>query len=175
MNLLKSILVFVLSLFFMLTACKKDNDEKTGNSIDIYLISEFETINNTQEIDKNSVELSDNPLVFYNDIISYDAHNYLFKITEEAKTRINNLDDSIYTAAFAVTVDDEIIYTGYFWPGFLSSTCNWVVIDPLLLDVANALKVQLGYPETIEGVTIPDYRNDSRIIDIFRKDNKLIE
>jgi len=175
MKKIQTILVFVLTTFFLLTSCKKDNDEKTGNSIDIYLISNFETINNTQEIDRNSVELSDNPLVFYNDIISYDLHNHLFKITAEAKNRINNLGDSIYTDAFALTVDNEIIYTGYFWPGFFSSTCIWIVIDPLILDVSNALKVQLGYPGTLDGVTIPDYRNDNRIISVFRKDSKLIE
>jgi hypothetical protein len=37
----------------------------------------------------------------------------------------------------------------------------------------NQFKVSLGYPELIRGDYIPDNRNDDRIIDLLRRDNKL--
>ena len=39
----------------------------------------------------------------------------------------------------------------------------------------NELKVQLGYPVGFNGIQIIDKRNDDRIIESFRRDNKLIE
>ena len=43
------------------------------------------------------------------------------------------------------------------------------------LSLQNELKVELGYPGQIQGTIIPDKRNDSQILDIFKRDNKLIE
>jgi hypothetical protein len=39
----------------------------------------------------------------------------------------------------------------------------------------NELWVELGYPGPIDGVEIPDERNHPLILDIFRRDGKLIE
>ena len=77
--------------------------------------------------------------------------------------------------AFAVTVNDEIIYTGYFWPSFSSQSCGWVVIDPLSIGFGNSMRVNLGYPSQEFATGVTDNRNASQILDVFRRDHKLIE
>jgi len=72
-------------------------------------------------------------------------------------------------------VDNEIVYTGYFWPSLSSISCNWIVIDPVSTEINNEMKVELGYPSPAYGTDIPDKRNSNQIIDVFRRDNKLVE
>ena len=77
--------------------------------------------------------------------------------------------------AFAVAADEELAYTGYFWPGYSSMGCQWITTDPLFIGNRNTMTMGLGYPGLIEGTSIPDNRNDPRILEIFRADGKLIE
>jgi hypothetical protein len=53
--------------------------------------------------------------------------------------------------------------------------CDWLVIDPLDYSGRHELKVKLGYPGLVEGDVIPDKRNDEKLLDVLRMDNKLIE
>ena len=54
-------------------------------------------------------------------------------------------------------------------------SCDWVVIDPIMINDKNEMVVRLGYPGPVEGISIPDKRNDPQLLEIFRQDNKLIE
>jgi hypothetical protein len=177
MKVFKTLLVLFSISMFVFTSCDKNENENedVGSKVDLYLIGQFITTDNYGPIDEASVVTSKSPLINYADFISYNKSTYVFEISEHAIETIKNIDPTIDGSAFAIKVDDEIIYTGYFWPGYFSSICNWIVIDPLMLEEENELHVKLGYPETIEGVEIPDKRNDIRIIDVFKKDNKLIE
>ncbi len=101
-------------------------------------------------------------------IISYNSKKFEFKVSAQALEKLNQYD------AFAVTVDRQIIYTGYFWSSVSSRSVNWIVID-LLFTENNTLYVQMGYPGGMLSSSIPDNRNDSRILDVLRRDNKLID
>ena len=82
---------------------------------------------------------------------------------------------TIHTRTFALVANQEIIYTGYFWSSFSSAICPWLTIDPLFAEISGELRVELGYPGLMEGMSIPDHRNDERILSILRHDRKLIE
>ena len=69
----------------------------------------------------------------------------------------------------------EIIYTGYFWTGFSSLGCDWVIIDLLIYNFKKELKVELSYPGIIIGDIIPDNRNNIRLLSILKKAGKLID
>lgn len=163
----------IIGFLFLIPSCEKS--EKISGEVEFYLLKSFETVDNTCEISASSVDLESYPLIAYSDIKSYSSKDYVFRVTNDAVETIEALEHSVLGLPFAVTADDELIYTGYFWPSYSSAMCQWIVIDPLMWGGNNELHVELGYPGTFEGVVIPDERNNEKILDIFRRDGKLKE
>lgn len=163
--------MLALSLF----ACEKTDHEITkGDKVELYLLESYTKIENTRaQIDESTVITHDSPLITYSDFLSYDKSEYAFELSDEAKSTIMDLEHSVAGIAFAIKVDDDLIYTGYFWPSYSSASCDWVVIDPMHLYLGNTLLLRMGYPGPPEGVVIPDNRNDIRILNVFEADNKL--
>lgn len=92
---------------------------------------------------------------------------------QQKKNKIS-LKHSVHGIAFAIIANNVIIYSGYFWPSYSSASCDWMVIDPMMLLISNELTVQLDYsPYNLK--LIPDRRNDKRILDIFSSHEKLIK
>lgn len=169
---IKSLWFLVGFLILSSTGCKKENDS-SNSKVEFYLIESFNKVGSSYQIDEKSVVTQKTPLVYYSDILSYDSVEYIFELSEQAIEKIKNLEHSVHGLAFAIKSNNTLVYTGYFWPGYSSAGCDWVVIDPLMLGVGNKVHVQLGYPGLIQGTTIPDKRNDERIIQLFKQDNKL--
>ena len=143
--------------------------------LQLHLLESFDTIGTEFEINEISIVVRKNPLLNYSDFISYNPDEFTFEISDDSRRAIENLQHSVNGLAFAILADKELIYTGYFWPGYSSRSCNWLVTDPMTLKLSNKMEVKLGYPGQIDGVLIPDRRNDIRILNIFRRDNMLIE
>jgi hypothetical protein len=157
-----------------ISSCDRIHEEIDG-SVEIYLLEDFETIDQTCRIKLSSVTIKQLPIIRYEEIESYNSSEYLFKISDEAVDKIDSLEHSVFGIAFAVTADKEIIYTGYFWPSYSSLGCQWIIIDPLMWRGDNELRIELGYPGRLQGVEIPDERNNEKILEIFRRDGKLID
>ena len=175
MRSINGILFICVIVVFVSFSCEKDNTPSNAD-VEFYLLSSFITKDGTCKIIESSVILSDTALIKYDEIISYDKGNYSFKVSDKIADWLNDFEHNrIHTHAFALTIDKEIIYTGYFWAGFSSAGCDWIVIDPLNYSGKNELKVRLGYPGLIEGDTIPDNRNNKRLLEVLRMDNNLIE
>lgn len=153
---------------------KNDNDTNQGEEVQLYLLDSYSTLDNSRQIDESTVNTKNAPLIKYSDFLSYDSSEYTFELSDEVKEEIYNLEHSVQGIAFAIKVDDTLIYTGYFWPGYPSASCDWVVIDPMSLGTGNKIIVNLGYPSLIQGQSIIDKRNDIRILSVFERDNKLI-
>ncbi len=169
------IIVLILFVSILITGCDKVNTPSNAE-VEFYLLSSFKTKDGTCKIIDSSVIMSDSTLIKYDDIISYDMRDYSFKVSDRIADWLNDFENNrIHTRAFALTIDKEIIYTGYFWASFSSAGCDWIVIDPLNYSGKNELEVRLGYPGLIAGDTIPDKRNDKRLLDVLRMDNKLIK
>ena len=159
------------SLITLIVSCKKINIGENG-TVDLFLIEKYEKLHQSCQIDEKTVKTENFPFLSYKDFESYDNENYTFKLTNEAAEKVKNLKPSVFGLPFALKANNELIYTGYFWPSYSSASCAWVIIDPIMMQ-DNQLKVQLGYPGQFEGQSIPDKRNDERILSIFRKDKKL--
>jgi len=172
----KSGIISVIILVFISSyGCKKSikaNNTNSGRDIEIFLLKSFSTESHGQIVE-STAKLSATPLITYSDILSYNRSEYSFKLSPKAVSAINNIQHSVSGIAFAVTANKEIIYTGYFWPSYSSATCEWVVTDPVTVSGTNKMQIMLGYPGSIEWSTIPDKRNDSRILVILQKDKKL--
>lgn len=171
---MKPLFYFFLTVLCVLTiACNKDETNEMGDKVALYLLQSFSSGDDGQ-IDEGTATIANTPLIPYADFQNYDASNHVFTISNTAKENLANMEVPVHGKAFAIAVDREIIYTGYFWPSYSSAICNWVVIDPLHVD-DNTMEVKLGYPSTPEDITIPDKRNNERILEIFRRDDKLID
>ncbi len=164
----------LLGLLVILTAgCKTNEEDKNlRGKVELYLIDDFSRIGQSFQIDERSVVTKDVAFIEYPELLSYDPEAHVFRLSDKAKERIAKIED-IHGVPFAVKANGILIYTGYFWWSYSSGMCDWVVIDPLFLEMGDELKVQLGYPGLTEGQVIPDNRNDKRIIEIFQRDNKL--
>ena len=166
-------LVFSL-LIPCLFSCDKKSTPVTGE-VELYLLEEYETVDESPEIELNSIVLEQDPLISYPGFKSYHANEFYFNITENAREAVEEHTWTVGGTAFAVTADKEVIYTGYFVPMYSSIAVQWIVIDPFFWHTNSNMYVSLGYPGQLEGFVIPDPRNDPRILDIFRRDGKLIE
>lgn len=169
--------VFGTILLFILNNCdQKEALLINKGSVEFYLLESFETTGDHYfQIDEASVITEARVFLEYVDLLSYNPDTHFFTISENARNKIENLDHSVHGIPFGIYVNNELIYTGYFWPGYSSMSCDWIVIDPLTLWNDNRLKVNLGYAASIQMSEIPDRRNDPRILSVFRADNKLVK
>lgn len=176
--------IYILGALFLLisVACNKNlNDinskdeliNGSDKSLDIYLLENYETFDTSMEIIESTASISSEKLISYADILYYDKKNHIFKVSQSAMDMLLQ-SDNFHSKAFAITIDDEIIYTGYFWYGYASSICDRITIDPILLNGTNELRVKLGYPGDSFTRVSTDDRNAPRIINLLQKDNKLL-
>lgn len=76
-------LFLLLGFVLMLNSCEKEVDLQTsGKSIDIYLISEYQRIDNTFKIIDSTVVLSTTKIIDYSNIISYSSKDYIFTVSD---------------------------------------------------------------------------------------------
>lgn len=159
-------------------SCEKNDSNPTRDipgEVKFYLIDEYETVDETLEIDLATVVLKEDPLLNYSELRAYNARDFFFKLSDGARDIIENMEHSVGGIAFAVTANEELVYTGYFVPSYSSISMQWIVIDPIFWHFTNRMYVNIGYPGQIEGVEIPDLRNDERILKIFRRDGRLVD
>lgn len=172
---MKNLLYLVSSLLFLIgISCEnKNTDGNLNTGVELYLVTSYSKIGTTSHINENSVVTQSTPLIRYSDFLSYDSAHFTFELTDSAVRVIKSLKLSVSGLPFAVKADNRLIYTGYFWPTYSSLSCDWIVIDPMMVTIGNKIQVRLGYPGLIQGHKIPDKRNDERIIRTFKLDNKL--
>jgi hypothetical protein len=155
-------------------SCEKINPIVEGE-IDIYLLADHESIDPLWDVDESTLRTEDHPLIGYDEILSYDPSSHIFTISYSARQNLKGKEMEIHTRPFVLTANEKFIYTGYFWSSFSSSICPWLTIDPVHAQYTGELRVELGYPEEMDGMNIPDRRNDKRLLRILRHDGKLIK
>jgi hypothetical protein len=167
--------IIITFLILLLAGCEKyQSPRQQGYGLEFYLIKDFQKIGSSAKIINSTVKLSDSVIIHYDEILSYDPDNYTFTVTESCANKLNDFKNNhIHGTTFALTIDKELIYTGYFWCGFSSAMVDWLTIDPLNYGGKNRLSVSLGYPGLFQGDYIPDNRNDKRILNFLRRDGKL--
>lgn len=167
------IFLFIL-LSFVIISCN-ENDPPLGmnGTVELFEVEQYETIDNTDQIDESTVVTKKTPLLEYEDLLSYDSKEYKFEISEHGRQLFE--EPPVKAGAFAIMANGELIYTGYFVPGYSSRLWFWNTIDPLMVDFNGDCHVRRITLQGGNQPTYPDKRNDTRILDIFRRDHKLIE
>lgn len=162
---MKNISIILTALVLTLSGCEKNSDF----GLEIYLLKDYQTKQNSFEIISGTEKLSKDPIIDYNNVVSYDSTDHYFVIDSLKAQQMSKTVWPTSGTPFAVTVNRQIIYSGYFIPGFSSMGADWYSIDPLALQ--RKLRVTLGYP--VDQVKNQDLRNDLRIITLLIKDHKL--
>ena len=167
--------LFAAFIFLSFISCEKDDElNEILGDVNIYLLDSYKS-SGYGTISKNSIVLKPEPLISYSEIISYNKDEYVFEISENAMQITKGEQIPAHGLPFAVTANKEIIYTGYFWSRISSAICEAIIIELIVSEFDNSfnLSLKLGFPEDL--VSVPDKRNDNRILNIFRRDNKLIQ
>ena len=117
-------------------------------------------------------------LVYYNEILGYDSLNYAFVLDDLAW---QNLKDTVYQTVLyypfpnfgiQISLNDTIIYPAVFDLGIRSDPFPPFNKTIIKFQESNIVFMHLKYPnDTVDG---EDLRNDPRIIEQLKKDNKLI-
>ncbi|MDX9948381.1 MAG: hypothetical protein RBS38_13545 [Bacteroidales bacterium] len=164
---MKNLFILITVITSALASCEKLSE----SGLEIYLLTDYQKKFPGAEILSGSEKLSENPIISYNDIILYDSAEHYFQISESKAQELRQIKWGTQGAAFSLTINKHIIYSGYFMPGYSSLGLDWISIDPLAFD--SKIRVTLGYPVDWPQFQGPDPRNDSRLINYLRKDNKL--
>jgi len=160
------------------TSSNSDNipNQIKGEGLYIYLVEvEYTSDLSYQCFDIENVSIYENPIISYNDIISYDTTSHILKLTysrDSLKSKVGQI--SVYGKAFLVTLDSLKLYGGWFWSPISSIPCRWVVIEPdCLFDSLkiNEIRIKLGYPNE-DYFNGEDPRNNSEIFNRLIVDGK---
>jgi hypothetical protein len=153
----------------LLAGCKKEH----GSRVDIYMLKSFTAgIDRTVTPAVNTITnatLDNTPLVADEDIVLYDKETSTFTLKKDIKSIIQNYGPD---KAFAVTVDNQVVYYGAFHPGYMSSMVfGLATIDPILYN-NRELRIQFI---NITGLYVHplDKRNDDQIIRSLRATARL--
>lgn len=162
-------LLFILVLTACCLSCKKDTI-KAGGTVEIYLLKTIQTVSGKCQIEASASILQDTATIKNQDILGYSQTNYEFKLTATAIQKVRTFRDF---TPFAVTVDKQVIYYGFFKPGFSSSSCDNSITMDVDWTTGNKISLRLGYPGSLQGVTVDDQRNNPKLIATLKNQGKL--
>lgn len=163
---LSKILLLMLLLGF--SSCQQEDccPSPAGERVDIYLLDHYTLRPYTHSEIDAGIPARD-PFVYYEEIINYDPQRYAFSLNQAALARIRQITKP---TAYTLLVDDRPIYMGFFWPSFMSASCDCLRIDPLA--TGDQLKIELGYASPRD-LTHLDHRNNELLLTTLQKDGKL--
>ena len=114
----------------------------------------------------------DSVIVCYDEILGYDSALHTYLIDPIAGERIRSILYPTSGSRFVVAVDSVIIFTALFFPAYSSSLVPTGTIATEPYSASYKYRFGSGYPPDLHPGEDP--RNDSRIIERFQEDNKLI-
>jgi hypothetical protein len=120
------------------------------------------------------VNLTDQPIISAEDVITYNAQTHEIKLTDEAFERIYELEVPVQGRSFMVCVDKQSIYWGAFWTPISSISFDGVTIwKPYSSQDPAVITLQLGYPSS-SFYGGEDPRNSPEILQSLEQPGKLI-
>jgi hypothetical protein len=118
-----------------------------GEGFAIYL-TEQDILPTQMEV-LSHVNLTDQPLISSEDVITYNAQTHEIKLTDQAFERTCELEVPVEGRAFMVCVDKEPIYWGAFWTPISSISFDGVTIwQPYSSQDPAVITLQLVYPSS---------------------------
>jgi len=120
------------------------------------------------------VDLSDQPIISVEDIITYNAQTHEMKLTSNAFDRVYALDVPVTGKSFMVCIDKEPIYWGAFWTPISSLSFDGItILKPYNTQEQNTIVLELGYPSS-SFYGGEDPRNNTKVLESLVITGKLI-
>ena len=163
------LLLFIFTIIITGISCKKER-VKAGETVEIYLLKTYQRVTNKCQIDPSATILQDAATVMNDEILEYSKSDYKFKLKENAMQKVRAFHDF---TPFAITVDKQVIYYGFFKPMISSSSCDNSITMDVDWTTGNKIYLRLGYPGTLQGVTIDDQRNSQKLLSALESQGKL--
>ena len=163
------LILFILAITATCVSCKK-NKVAAGKDVEIYLLKTYQPVAGKCQVDAATAVLEDLPAMRNEDIFSYSKTSYQFTLSNSAIQKVNVFNGG---AAFAVTVDKQVIYYGILKLNISSSSCDHSITMDVMLARENKIQMNLGYPGLLQGVTIDDQRNNPTLIATLNAQGKL--
>lgn len=161
------IVIIILVLTGTFLSCKKEKElVSSKDMVEVYLLKSVQLVSGKCEVEKGETEST--PLIANEDILGYSPGEHRFRIKDTAAGKVKALNDG---TPFAVSVNGRVIYYGFFKPGYSSSSCFHSITMELPFE--GKVFLRLGYPGTIEGVTVADLRNHPELISALSAQGKL--
>ena len=171
---MKNIIIIILavSISIVFSFCSNPTSpEKENDRFAIYLLSD-ESVSTKDVEDKslNSLEIKENPVISYTDILKYDSSICKMYLTKTFNEFFGSDTLTIFSKYFGnpfiVVASGERIYLGSFYP--LES--SWLPKTPLISqsDINNSgMSVKIDYYNISSGSI--DIRKDKRIIEALKQ------
>jgi hypothetical protein len=163
---MKKLLILSVLVIGFLSCSKDDSDSNDGIA---FFISK-----DSLSSASSSMTIVSTPFIKYSDIVSYDTTNHIFELTFPADSILSK-SKGYNNRSFVVKVNDTRIYYGVVWSASHSATnANLCLTEPIGNNASkNCIFISKGYPNNYRGFSGTDSRNDSKIIERLKKDNKL--
>jgi hypothetical protein len=121
------------------------------------------------------VNLTDQPIISSEDVITYNAQTHEMKLIDQAFERICELEVPVQGRAFMVCVNKRSIYWGAFWTPISSISFDGVTIwQPYSSRDPAVITLQLGYPSS-SFYGGEDPRDSPEILRALEQAGKLID
>ena len=179
----KPILSMLLALFMLtvlLSGCAPAStpamnalEPLPGEGFAIYLLAQAITPNELLQVDIDSLNLAEQPILSIKDIVSYSKLTHEIELTAQAYRKMGQLEVPTSGIPFVACVDRQPIYAGAFWIGYSSQSYQGIAIDTLFAQLNHPIKITLGYPESPELFLGDDPRSDPRIMESLESAGKL--
>jgi hypothetical protein len=120
------------------------------------------------------VDITEQPIVSTEDVITYNAQTHELELTASSFERISRLEVPVGGKSFVVCVDRSPVYWGAFWTPISSISFDGVTIwKPMNVEEPHMITLQLGYPSS-SFHTGEDPRNDAEVMGALEQARKLI-
>jgi hypothetical protein len=162
------LVVLLVCMAFVHAGCSKSSTG-VGTKVEIYLFSTSRNELNKCKVDEANSIVRNEAFLQNDDFLQYDKTNYEFTITSSAAQKVSTLLDA---TPFALTVDKQIIFIGFYKPSISSSSCDHSITMDTYLGI-NTITFRLGYPGPLPGITINDQRNNALLLETLRAQGKL--
>jgi len=142
----------------------------------IYLVDEDITAQEMLQADVDKLGLDETPIISLDDVVAYDAATHEMQLTDSTYERLGGLEVPVQGLPFVVCAGSERIYGGAFWVSYSSLGYEGIVTDifpAMANDPDRTLRIQLGYPESLELFVGEDPRSHPRILESLEAGGKL--
>jgi hypothetical protein len=147
-------------------ACRKADGNHGGNRVEIYQFKSSTVIAGNCNIDSSRADLRNEPLIANDEIVWYDKDEHTWTVDEVAVKKLRELRDN---EPLAMTVGKKLIFYLINKPGYSSFAC----LSQITITSYGDNQLHMSPPSFSTGSSIPDQRNDARLLLALSAQGKL--